>query len=79
MYHMDGTMTTFSNIYIGQNLRQIKVVGGTELSVGKGSVTYGLGAAFFLPHCLVQGGQVSESNEEPSPASISDSRAKISG
>ena len=51
-----------------------------ELScLGKGSVSYGLGADFSLPHCLVPGGQVSESNLEPSPAGISDPRAEISG
>ena len=38
----------------------VKVVSGTELLVGKGTVLYGLGADFFLPHCLVRGGQVSE-------------------
>ena len=51
-----------------------------ELScLGKGSVSYGLGADFSLPHCLVPGGQVSESNLELSPAGISDPRAEISG
>ena len=34
---------------------------------------------YGLPHCLVPGGQVSESNLEPSPAGISDPRAEISG
>ena len=64
MYHMDGTMTTFSNIYDCISVEiLVKVVGGTELPVGKGSVSYGLGADFSLPHCLVRGGQVSE---EPS-------------
>ena len=43
----------------------------------KGSVSYGLGADFSLPHCLV-GDRVSESNLEPSPAGISDLRAEIS-
>ena len=49
-----------SQIYIGRNLSQSSKV---ELScLGKGSVSYGLGADFSLPHCLVPGGQVSESN-----------------
>ena len=39
----------------------------------KGSVSYGLGADFSLPHCLV-GDKVSESSAEPSPASISEPR-----
>ena len=43
----------------------------------KGSVSYGLGADFSLPYCLV-GDRVSESNLEPSPAGISDLRAEIS-
>ena len=64
-------------IYIGQNLSQSNKV---ELScLGKGSVSYGLGADFSLPHCLVPGGKVSESNLEPSPTGISDPRAEIAG
>ena len=43
----------------------------------KGSVSYGLGADFSLPHCLV-GDKVSESIAEPSPAGISEPRAEIS-
>ena len=43
----------------------------------KGSVSYGLGADFSLPHCLV-GDKVSESSSEPSPAGISEPRAEIS-
>ena len=44
----------------------------------KGSVSYGLGADFSLPHCLV-GDEVSESSAEPSPAGISEPRrAEIS-
>ena len=43
----------------------------------KGSVSYGLGADFSLPHCLV-GDKVSESSAEPSPAGISEPRAEIS-
>ena len=43
----------------------------------KGSVSYGLGADFSLPHCLV-GEKVSESSAEPSPAGISEPRAEIS-
>ena len=43
----------------------------------KGSVSYGLGADFSLPHCLV-GDNVSESSAEPSPAGISEPRAEIS-
>ena len=66
-----------SQIYIGRNLSQSSKV---ELNcLGKGSVSDGLGADFFLPHCLVPGGQVSKSNLEPSPAGISDPRAEISG
>ena len=43
---MDGTMTTFSKIYIVRNLSQSSKV---ELScLGKGSVSYGLGADFSL-------------------------------
>ena len=57
---------------------EILVKGGTELPLGKGSVSYGLGADFSLPRCLVAGGQISESNLEPSPAGISDPRAEIS-
>ena len=41
----------------------------------KGSVSYGLGADFSLPHCLV-GDKVSESSAEPSPAGISELRAE---
>ena len=66
---MDGTMTTFSNIILHKSVEiLVKVVGGTELLVGKGSVSYGLGADFSFPHCLVRG---RESNEEPSPAGAS--------
>ena len=43
----------------------------------KGSVSYGLGADFSLPHCLV-GDKVSENIAEPSPAGISEPRAEIS-
>ena len=43
----------------------------------KGSVSYGLGADFSIPHCLV-GDKVSESSAEPSPAGISEPRAEIS-
>ena len=43
----------------------------------KGSVSYGLGADFSLPHCFV-GDKVSESSAEPSPAGISEPRAEIS-
>ena len=43
----------------------------------KESVSYGLGADFSLPHCLV-GDKVSESSTEPSPAGISEPRAEIS-
>ena len=43
----------------------------------KGSVSYGLGADFSLPHCLV-GDKVSESSTEPPPAGISEPRAEIS-
>ena len=43
----------------------------------KGSVSYGLGADFSLPRCLV-GNKVSESIAEPSPAGISEPRAEIS-
>ena len=42
-------------------------------------LSHGLGADFSLPHCLVPGGKVSESNLEPSPAGISEPRAEISG
>ena len=42
----------------------------------KGSVSYGLGADFSLPHCLV-GDKVSENSAEPSPAGISEPRAEI--
>ena len=68
--------------YIDRNLSQSSKV---ELSCqGKGSVSYGLGADFSLPHCLVPGGQVSENNLEPSPDGKSadgksDPRAEISG
>ena len=40
-------------------------------------VTYGLGADFSLPHCLV-GDKVSENIAEPSPAGKSEPRAEIS-
>ena len=43
----------------------------------KGSVSYGLGADFSLPHCLV-GDKVSESSAELPPAGISEPRAEIS-
>ena len=43
----------------------------------KGSVSYGLGADFSLPHCLV-GDKVSENIAEPSPAGINEPRAEIS-
>ena len=43
----------------------------------KGYVSYGQGADFPLPHCLV-GDKVSESSAEPSPAGISEPRAEIS-
>ena len=43
----------------------------------KGSVSYGVGADFSLPHCFV-GDKVSENSLEPSPAGISDLRAEIS-
>ena len=43
----------------------------------KGSVSYGLGADFSLPHCLVED-KVSESSAEPSPAGIGEPRAEIS-
>ena len=43
----------------------------------KGSVSYGLGTDFSLPHGLV-GDKVSESSAEPSPAGISEARAEIS-
>ena len=63
--------------YIDGDLGQSSKV---ELScLGKGSVSYGLGADFSLPHCLVPGGQVSKSKLEPSPAGIGDPRAEISG
>ena len=57
----------------------VKVARWNLAAVGKRSVSYGLGADFSLPHCLVPGGQVSQSNLEPSPAGISDPRAEISG
>ena len=72
-----GRHNDYILIYIGRNLSQSSKV---ELScLGKGSVSYGLGADFSLPHCLVPGEQVSESNLEPSPAGVSDTRAEISG
>ena len=43
----------------------------------KESVSYGLGADFSLPHCLV-GDKVSENIAEPTPAGISEPRAEIS-
>ena len=43
----------------------------------KGSVSYGLGADFSLPHCRV-GDKVSERIAELSPAGISEPRAEIS-
>ena len=44
----------------------------------KGRVSYGLGADFSLPHCLV-GDKVSESSAEPSPAGIIEPRGKSRG
>ena len=43
----------------------------------KGSVSYGLGADFSLPHCLV-GDKVSENIAEPSPTGVNEPRAEIS-
>ena len=58
----------------------LNIVGGTELLVRKGSVTYGLGADISLPHCLSWVEQVSESSKGPGRRiGISDARVEISG
>ena len=56
MYHMEEKMTTCSYIYVAEF--QFKSV-EMEALVRKGSVSYGLGADFSLPHCLV-GDKVSD-------------------
>ena len=69
-------MTTLSYIYI--YIYMAEPVSKVELRCQrKESVSYGLGADFSLPHCLV-GHKVSESSAEPSPAGISEPRAEIS-
>ena len=69
---MEDKMTTLSYIYMAES--QFKSVRWYQR---KGSVSYGLGTDFSLPHCLV-GDKVSESSVEPSPAGISEPRAEIS-
>ena len=56
MYHMEDKMT----IYLAES--QFKAV-EVEVLVRKGSVSYGLGADFSLPHCLVVGQGIGLSSE----------------
>ena len=68
-------MTTLSYIYMAESQSEVSKV--KLRCLRKGSVSYGLGADFSLPHCLV-GDNVSETSAEPSPAGISEPRAEIS-
>ena len=62
LYHMEDKMTTCSYIYIYVAKSQFTSV-EVEVLVRKGSVSYGLGADFSLPHCLVVGQGIGLSRE----------------